>query len=67
MYGFHDLRRAFATVQHETVSQDELQALMRHKSYATTKGYIKFARETKLRRAVNVLHVPDVLKAVVVS
>ena len=36
------------------------QALMRHKSYQTTQVYINLARQ--LDDAVNVLHVPDVLK-----
>jgi hypothetical protein len=39
---------------------DGLQALLRHKSYATTQRYINMARQ--LDDAVKVLHVPDVLK-----
>ena len=60
VYGFHDLRRAFATVNAETLSADALQSLMRHKSYTTTQRYINMARQ--LDRAVETLHVPDVLK-----
>lgn len=60
VYGFHDLRRASATQNAETLSADALQALMRHRSYLTTKKYINMARQTK--RAVENLFVPEVLK-----
>jgi integrase len=60
VYGFHDLRRAFATMNAAKLSGDALQALMRHKSYATTQRYINLAKQ--LDDAVTVLHVPDVLK-----
>ena len=59
-YGFHDFRRAFATVNAETLSADALQSLMRHKSYTTTQRYINMARQ--LNRSVESLHVPDVLR-----
>jgi len=59
-YGFHDLRRAFATMNAETLSADALQALMRHKSYQTTQRYINMTNQ--LNRSVAGLHVPDVLK-----
>lgn len=61
LYGFHDLRRAFATMNADKLSPDALQALMRHKSYTTTQLYINMARQ--MDRAVEALHVPDVLKA----
>ncbi len=61
LYGFHDLRRAFATVNAPTLTGDALQALMRHKSYQTTQRYINMAQQ--LDDAVETLHVPDVLKA----
>ena len=35
VYGFHDLRRAFATMNADKLTPDALQALMRHKSYMT--------------------------------
>lgn len=58
-YTFHDLRRAFATMNADRLTADALQALMRHKSYLTTKKYINMARQ--LDTAVASLHVPDVL------
>ena len=56
VYGFHDLRRAFATMNASRLSADSLQALMRHKDYATTKRYINMAR--RLDDDVQKLHVP---------
>jgi integrase len=60
VYGFHDLRRAFATMNADKLTPDALQALMRHKSYQTTQVYINMARQ--MDAAVAGLHVPDVLK-----
>lgn len=60
VYGFHDLRRAFATMNATRLTPDALQGLMRHKSYSTTQRYINLVRQ--LDEAVNVLHVPDVLR-----
>ena len=60
LYGFHDLRRAFATQNALRLAPDALQALMRHKSYLTTKRYINMARQ--LDGAVEQLHVPEFLK-----
>lgn len=59
-YGFHDLRRAFATQNAKRLSADALQKLMRHKSYTTTQRYINMT--SQLEEAVAVLHVPDVLR-----
>ena len=59
-YGFHDLRRAFATANAETLTPDALQALMRHKSYTTTQRYINIGKQ--LNPSVAKLSVPDVLK-----
>jgi integrase len=60
VYGFHDLRRAFATMNADKLTPDALQALMQHKSYQTTQVYINMARQ--VQDAVASLHVPDVLK-----
>lgn len=56
VYGFHDLRRAFATMNAYKLSAEALQALMRHKSYQTTQKYINLARQ--MDTAVASLHVP---------
>jgi integrase len=60
VYGFHDLRRAFATLNADRLTADALQQLMRHKSYATTKLYVNMGRQ--MDAAVAALHVPEVLK-----
>lgn len=57
-YGFHDLRRAFATQNAPRLTADALQKLMRHKSYTTTQRYISMA--TQLDESVDRLFVPDV-------
>lgn len=57
-YSFHDLRRAFATMNASRLTADALQALMRHKSYQTTQRYINMARQ--LDDAVAGLYVPEV-------
>lgn len=60
LYGFHALRRAFATENEESLSASELQALMRHKSFTTTQRYINMAKRLRGGSA-DKLHVPDVL------
>jgi len=60
-YGFHDLRRAFATVNAETLSADALQKLMRHRSYTTTQRYINMAHQ--INQSIEQLYVPEVLRA----
>lgn len=57
-YGFHDLRRAFATMNADRLTGDALQAMMRHKSYTTTQRYIAVARQ--LDQSAAALYVPDV-------
>ena len=65
VYGFHDLRRAFATLNAEKLSADALQMLMRHKSYSTTKRYINMSRQ--VNQSVAALYVPDVLQVAKVN
>jgi integrase len=56
-YTFHDFRRGFATNNVRRLKPEDLQALMRHKSAATTKGYIGMVEAIE-RSAVDVFH-PD--------
>ena len=56
-YAFHDLRRAFATLNADKLTPDALQALMQHKDYSTTQRYINMSRQ--LNPAVAGLFVPD--------
>lgn len=60
-YGFHDLRRAFATMNAATLTPDALQALMQHQDYQTTQRYINMARQ--LNPAVANLYVPTLTVA----
>jgi integrase len=57
-YGFHDLRRAFATLNADRLTPDALQVLMQHQDYQTTQRYINMARQ--LKPAAQNLFVPDV-------
>jgi integrase len=59
-YSWHDFRRAFATLNAGRIGPDALQALMRHKSYATTQVYVAMARQAD-EGALNVF-VPEVLR-----
>ena len=58
VYGFHDLRRSFATRNALRMSPDDLQKMMRHKSYLTTKLYIAMG-DGRLNKAVAQLDVPE--------
>jgi integrase len=60
VYGFHDLRRAFATVNAPRLKPETLQKLMRHRSYITTLGYINLA--SQLDDAITSMPVPKVLQ-----
>lgn len=57
-YGFHDLRRGYASVNAPNLTADALQKLMRHKSYTTTQRYIAMA--SPLEQAVErvTVHAP---------
>jgi len=60
VYGFHDFRRAFATVNAKRIKPEALQKMMRHRAYATTLGYVNLAEQ--IEEAVEQLQVPDVLQ-----
>jgi integrase len=60
LYGFHDLRRAFATVNAPQMKPEFLQKLMRHKSCTTTLGYINLV--SQVDEAVANMPVPKVLR-----
>jgi len=57
-YGFHDFRRAFATLNAQQMDLFELQGLMQHKSLETTRRYVNMA--TQLNETVKNLFVPSV-------
>jgi integrase len=59
-YGFHDVRRGFATYNADRMTADALQALMGHKDYSTTQRYINMARQ--LNPTIQNLHVPALPK-----
>ncbi len=61
VYGFHDVRRAFATENAATLSAVELQAFMRHRSFTTTQLYINMAKQLRGGSEAK-LFVPDVLR-----
>ncbi len=56
-YGFHDLRRGFATVNAASMDLFELQALMQHQTLETTRVYVSMAK--RLQKPVNNLFVPS--------
>jgi integrase len=56
-YGFHDLRRGFATMNAATMDLFTLQRLMQHQSLETTKLYVAMAH--RLRPAIEGLYVPQ--------
>jgi integrase len=57
-FGFHDFRRAFATMNAGRMTADALQVLMQHKDYQTTQRYVNLARQ--LNPAIQDLYVPAV-------
>ncbi len=62
-YGFHDLRRGFATMNAGNVSESELQRLMKHRCFETTKRYINMANMAdRLQSLPSKVYIPDILK-----
>jgi integrase len=61
VYGFHDLRRAFATINAPRLKPEALQKLMRHKSYSTTlRSYVNVTDQ--LQAAIETMPIPPGLK-----
>lgn len=60
LYSWHAFRRAYATENADRLSGPTLQAMMRHKSFATTRIYIETAN--KLKQATEQQFVPEVLR-----
>ena len=56
LYSWHSLRRGFATMNASRMSAFDLQRKMRHKSLATTQGYVALA--DSLRRATQEVWTP---------
>lgn len=58
-FGFHDLRRGFATANAASLSASQLQTMMRHSSYATTQKYIHMGEQSNRDDVVAKLRTPN--------
>jgi integrase len=61
LYGFHALRRGYATLNADRMPAPVLQRKMRHKSFQTTLGYIVLS--DKMKKATEAVFVPGFLTA----
>lgn len=60
-FGFHDFRRGFASLNAGNLSASELQTMMRHQDYNTTRKYIAMAAQSR-EQVVTKLAVPQLRK-----
>lgn len=60
-FGFHDFRRGFASLNAGSLSASELQTMMRHADYNTTRKYIAMAEQNR-EAVVSKLAVPQLRK-----
>jgi len=59
LYGFHALRRSYATLNADSMPAAVLQKKMRHKSFTTTLKYIGLS--DKMKKSADVVYVPEFL------
>lgn len=59
-YGFHALRRGYATMNADTMTAPVLQKKMRHRSFSTTLRYVQLT--DKMKKAADQVYVPEFLQ-----
>ena len=60
LYGFHAIRRGYATLNADSMPAAVLQRKMRHQSFQTTTRYIRMA--DKMKKTSDQVYVPDFLR-----
>lgn len=59
LYGFHDMRRSFATYNHNRMEFEQMMEQMGHSCRATTEGYIVYAEKASPKKFE--VYMPEVL------